>query len=54
MQAEAEVLARGIADTFQLEGLLAVELFVTTYGELWSMSSRRGRTTVITPASAPA
>ena len=34
MQAEAEVLARGIADTFQLEGLLAVELFVTTYGEL--------------------
>ena len=34
MRAEAEVLARGIADTFQLEGLLAVELFVTTSGEL--------------------
>ena len=34
MRAEAETLARGIADTFGLEGLLAVELFVTASGEL--------------------
>ena len=34
LRAEAELLARGIADTFGLEGLLAVELFVTTSGEL--------------------
>lgn len=34
MQDEAEDLARGIADTFGLEGLLAVELFVTASGEL--------------------
>ena len=29
LDAEAKELARGIADTFQLEGILAVELFVT-------------------------
>ncbi len=34
MRVEAEALARAIADTFGLEGLLAVELFVTTGGEL--------------------
>ena len=31
---EAEQLARGIADTFGLEGILAVELFVTSQGTL--------------------
>ena len=33
-RALAESLARDIADTFQLEGLLAVEMFVTSGGEL--------------------
>ncbi|RZU41778.1 5-(carboxyamino)imidazole ribonucleotide synthase [Edaphobacter modestus] len=34
MAAEARQLAETIADTFQLEGILAVEMFVTTAGEL--------------------
>jgi 5-(carboxyamino)imidazole ribonucleotide synthase len=34
MAAEATELARAIADTFQLEGILAVELFVTQQGKL--------------------
>ncbi|HWZ51200.1 MAG TPA: 5-(carboxyamino)imidazole ribonucleotide synthase [Granulicella sp.] len=34
MEAEARKIAEEIADTFQLEGLLAVELFVTTDGRL--------------------
>ncbi len=34
MAAEARKLAEEIADTFQLEGILAVEMFVTTSGEL--------------------
>ena len=34
MEAEARKIAEEIADTFQLEGLLAVEMFVTTAGEL--------------------
>ena len=34
MEAEARKIASEIADTFQLEGLLAVEMFVTTSGEL--------------------
>ena len=34
MEAEARQIAEEIADTFQLEGLLAVELFVTTDGRL--------------------
>ena len=34
MAAEATELARAIADTFQLEGILAVELFVTEQGKL--------------------
>jgi len=34
MEAEARKIAEEIADTFQLEGLLAVELFVTAQGKL--------------------
>jgi 5-(carboxyamino)imidazole ribonucleotide synthase len=34
MAAEARQLAETIADTFQLEGILAVEMFVTTSGQL--------------------
>jgi 5-(carboxyamino)imidazole ribonucleotide synthase len=34
MEDEARKIAEEIADTFQLEGLLAVEMFVTTSGEL--------------------
>ncbi len=34
LREEAEHIARGIADTFVLEGVLAVELFVTTQGQL--------------------
>src|ERR1700712_3663095 len=34
MEAEAREIAYEIADTFQLEGLLAVEMFITTDGEL--------------------
>ena len=34
MSSEAKTLARSIADTFQLEGILAVELFVTKDGRL--------------------
>jgi len=34
MEAEARTIAEEIADTFQLEGLLAVELFVTAQGKL--------------------
>jgi 5-(carboxyamino)imidazole ribonucleotide synthase len=34
MEEEARKIAYEIADTFQLEGLLAVEMFVTTSGEL--------------------
>lgn len=34
MAAEARQLAESIADTFQLEGILAVEMFVTTSGQL--------------------
>jgi len=34
MSAEARELAESIADTFQLEGILAVEMFVTTDGKL--------------------
>ncbi len=34
MEAKARGIAAEIADTFQLEGLLAVEMFVTTGGEL--------------------
>jgi 5-(carboxyamino)imidazole ribonucleotide synthase len=34
MVAEARQLAEAIADTFQLEGILAVEMFVTTFGQL--------------------
>ncbi|HMF53397.1 MAG TPA: 5-(carboxyamino)imidazole ribonucleotide synthase [Edaphobacter sp.] len=34
MAAEAHQLAETIADTFQLEGILAVEMFVTTSGQL--------------------
>lgn len=34
MAAEARELAESIADTFQLEGILAVEMFVTTDGKL--------------------
>lgn len=34
MASEARQLAEAIADTFQLEGILAVEMFVTTAGEL--------------------
>jgi 5-(carboxyamino)imidazole ribonucleotide synthase len=34
MEAEARRIAEEIADTFQLEGVLAVELFVTTDGKL--------------------
>ena len=34
MEDEARTIAYEIADTFQLEGLLAVEMFVTTSGEL--------------------
>jgi 5-(carboxyamino)imidazole ribonucleotide synthase len=34
MAAEAKQLAEAIADTFQLEGILAVELFVTSEGRL--------------------
>ncbi|HEY0264198.1 MAG TPA: 5-(carboxyamino)imidazole ribonucleotide synthase [Granulicella sp.] len=34
LQAEASTLAEDIADTFALEGLLAVEMFVTTGGKL--------------------
>ncbi len=34
MQAEAQQIAEGIADTFQLEGLLAVEMFCATDGRL--------------------
>jgi len=34
MAAEATEIARAIADTFQLEGILAVELFVTKQGKL--------------------
>ncbi len=34
MEAEARSIAAAIADTFQLEGLLAVEMFVTTDGRL--------------------
>jgi len=34
MASEARQLAEAIADTFQLEGILAVEMFVTTTGEL--------------------
>ena len=34
LAAEASQLAQAIADTFQLEGILAVELFVTTSGRL--------------------
>jgi 5-(carboxyamino)imidazole ribonucleotide synthase len=34
MEAEATELARSIAETFLLEGILAVELFVTKYGRL--------------------
>ena len=34
LDAEAREIAEAIADTFQLEGLLAVELFVTTDGKL--------------------
>ena len=35
MASEARELAEAIADTFQLEGVLAVEMFVTNDGELW-------------------
>jgi 5-(carboxyamino)imidazole ribonucleotide synthase len=34
MAAEARQLAESIADTFQLEGILAVEMFVTTAGQV--------------------
>jgi 5-(carboxyamino)imidazole ribonucleotide synthase len=34
MATEARQLAESIADTFQLEGILAVEMFVTTSGQL--------------------
>jgi 5-(carboxyamino)imidazole ribonucleotide synthase len=34
MEAEAHVIAESIADTFQLEGVLAVEMFCTTDGKL--------------------
>lgn len=34
MEAEARVIAEAIADTFQLEGILAVEMFCTTGGRL--------------------
>jgi 5-(carboxyamino)imidazole ribonucleotide synthase len=34
MQAEAKEIAEAIADTFQLEGVLAVEMFCTTDGKL--------------------
>jgi 5-(carboxyamino)imidazole ribonucleotide synthase len=34
MASEARQLAEAIADTFQLEGILAVEMFVTTSGQL--------------------
>jgi 5-(carboxyamino)imidazole ribonucleotide synthase len=34
MAAEASKLAESIADTFQLEGILAVEMFVTTAGQI--------------------
>jgi 5-(carboxyamino)imidazole ribonucleotide synthase len=34
MEAEAREIAEAIADTFQLEGLLAVEMFCTTDGKL--------------------
>ena len=54
MAEEARELAEAIADTFQLEGILAVELFVTKDGRILVNELAPRPTTATTPANAPA